>query len=481
MKVMKLQRFRTSRLAFAGLLVLIASPVLALVIAGVPQEQKDAALFNTQGLELYNSGKYEEAVRAYRQAVKIKPDYAEAHNNLGDAYLQLKQYKKAVEAYKQAIRYKPDLASAYGNMGAAYYKQGEHQRALEAYKEAVRIDPKFSAAYHNLGVIYSERGERDAAIAQYAILKSLDPAMAEKLYLLIYKPAATVFDAKGDGVVRLNVTVTDQQGGAVTDLRQEDFRVLENGVAQTTTVFSKEESPLLYGIVVDNSGTFVDELEQAIDTSNIIINSNRPGDETFIVRFVDSDHVETAQDFTTDKAKLGEALGNLFIEPGQTALLDAIYLSAQRAAQYKPLDAIYRRRAIIVMTDGEERGSYYSLDKLLNLLRRVDVQVFPISLTKDSKKSVKLNQSPRQKAVDLLTRLATETGGEAFFPKSVAELQAIANQITTRLRTEYVVGYKPDKTVSGEAYRSVTVSVADDPKGGQRRATARAGYVIRDK
>ncbi|HEX8772938.1 MAG TPA: VWA domain-containing protein [Pyrinomonadaceae bacterium] len=478
---MKVHKSGASRLALAGIIVLLASPVLAGTIKDRSQEQKDAALLNAQGLELYNSGKYEDAVKAYKQAVKVKPDYAEAHNNLGDAYFQLKQYKKAVEAYRQAIRYKPDLASAHNHMGTAYFKQGEHNRAIEAYREAIRLDPKSPSAYHNLGAVYLERGDKDAALEQYKILKALDSEMADSLYLLIYKPSVTVFDANGSGVVRLNVAVTDQEGNSVTDLRQEDFLVQQDGISQTITVFSKDEPAVVYGIVIDNSGTFADELEQAIEASKIIINSNRAGDESFIVRFIDSEHVETVQDFTPDKAKLGDALDSLYIEGGQTALIDAVYLSAQRVAQYKPLAATYRRRAIILMTDGDESASYYSMDKLLNLLRRVDVQVFTVSLAKDSKKSDKLNQIPRPKVVELLTKLATETGGQAFFPKSVGELQGIANQITNRLRAGYLIGYKPVNNGSGVAYKSVTVSVVKDSKGDKRTATTRAGYVIDGK
>ena len=200
---------------------------------------------------------------------------------------------------------------------------------------------------------------------------------------------------------------------------------------------------------------------------------------------LDNDHIETRQEFTTDKATLNDALDSIYIEGGQTSLIDATYLSAQHVAQYKASGgdaANYRRRALILMTDGDERISYYTQDKLVNLLRQLDVQVFAICLVKDSKKTVKLNQNPQKRAADLLNKLASETGGRAFFPKSVSELHDIANQITSALRQEYVVGYQPSaKEKPGAVYRSVMVNVLDVPAGEKRIATARAGYAIPDK
>src|SRR5712692_10541361 len=92
------------------------------------QDVSDAAVYNAKGLESYKSGNYPDAVKSYKQAVKLKKDYAEAHYNLGDAYFQLKQYKQAIEAYKQAVKYQSNFPTAYNNMGTAYFKLGEHKR-----------------------------------------------------------------------------------------------------------------------------------------------------------------------------------------------------------------------------------------------------------------------------------------------------------------------------------------------------------------
>lgn len=440
------------------------------------QEVNDAVAYNAKGLESYKSGNYEDAVKSYKQAVKLKRDYAEAHYNLGDAYFQLRQYKQAIEAYKQALRYQSNLPTAYNNMGTAYYKLGEHKKAIEAYKEAIRLDPKSSSTYYNLAATYLERGNEQAALDQYKILKTVDPQLAHRLYLLIYKPMAGVFGAVSG--VRLNVIATDSQGSPASDLNQQDFQVFEDGIPQTISSFSKEQFPLVYGLTVDTSGSMRPGLPQVIELCKAIIQSNLSDDETLLIRFVDSDKIETIQDFTSDKNALNDGLDSLFVELGQSAILDAVYLSAQRIAQYKPGNTPYLRRAVILITDGDERVSYYSINDLVNLLRKIDVQIFAICLNKDSAKSSQLNKSLAKGAVGLLTTLANETGGQAFFPESVPELNIVIKQVTTMTHTQYVIGYKPAKVVEATTYRRLNVNILDKAGRDKLSAVVRAGYTV---
>src|SRR5215475_11999211 len=115
-------------------------------------QQTDANTYNEQGLALMASEKFEEAVVAFSQAIKIKPDYAAAHYNLGDAYFELEEVKKAADAYKRAIRYKPDFALAYNKLGTAYREQRDYKKAIEAYNESIRLDPNASLTHYNLGL-----------------------------------------------------------------------------------------------------------------------------------------------------------------------------------------------------------------------------------------------------------------------------------------------------------------------------------------
>lgn len=456
---------------------LTAFPISNTGMAGKLQQGNDPAASNSKGLELFGSGKFEEAVNAYKQAIKLKPDYSEAYYNLGDAYFQLSLYKEAIDAYKRAVKYQRDFAPTHNNMGTAYYKLGEHEKAIEAYKEAIRLNPKTAVTYYNLARTYLGRGNEKAALEQHKILQTLDPPLADKLYILIYKPMATVFDGVG---TKLRVIATDSQGFPVNDLHQEDFQVLEDGQPQTISSFSKEHVPLVYALAIDTSASMRTTLPLAIRTCKAIIQANAPDDETLLVRFISSDKIETVQEFTSDQTALKNGLDTLYVEGGQSAILDAVYLSAQRVAQHKLTNSPLQR-AIILVTDGDERDSYYTIEELLTVLRKIDVQLFAISLGKDDRKGVTLNQYPLKRSVDLLTKLASETGGQAFFPTSLAELQVATTQMSVLIRTEYVIGYKPTNSVVAGRYRRVSVNIAAKPGREKWGALTRAGYVVSEK
>ena len=470
-------RHRINGFVLFVLVFLIVSPTSIPDVDGGILQGDEAERHNAKGVEFYKVGRYEEAIASYKEALKLKKEYFEAYFNLGDAYFQLKQYKQAIDAYKHAIRYKPDLAAAFNNMATAYYKLGEPDKAIEAYKQSIQLNPKASGTYLNLGTIYIEKDNVKGALEQYQTLKTIDPQLAEKLYSLIYPPTATVLESGGMQRVRLNLSVTDAAGVPVDNLKQEDVQVFEDGVAQTISSFSNKTFPVIYGYAIDTSGSFVRELQQAIDIAKAVIRNQAVDDEALVVRFVDSYKIETVQNFTTDKELLNDALDSLFVEGGQSAILDAIYLSAQSVAQHRAANGTYLRRAIIVITDGDERGSYYDTEAVLKLLQRVDVQVFAIVLNKSVPKSE--SQRPRIRMTDVLKQLAEQTAGRVFFPKSTAELQALPNELAKILRTEYLVEYKSLKPVASAAdYRRVTVSLADAPGGGKRIATTRSGYLI---
>jgi len=131
-------------------------------------------------------GNYTKAIEAYKQAIYIKPDLAEAYSNLGIAYAQLGLYKDAIEAYKQAIHINPDDAPYY-SLGRVYSLLGHYKDAIEAFKQAVRIDPDYVYAHYGLGLIYLIIGNKSSALNEYKILKELDIDLANKLFDLIYE------------------------------------------------------------------------------------------------------------------------------------------------------------------------------------------------------------------------------------------------------------------------------------------------------
>lgn len=281
-------------------------------------------------------------------------------------------------------------------------------------------------------------------------------------------------------LVNLSVRVVDRMGRPITNLSKEDFKVYEDGVLQPIEYFTKEEVPTNYAIVVDNSGSLKKQLEKVIEATRILINTNRPDDETCVIRFISSDKIEVLQDFTSNKNLLTEALEQMFIEGGQTALIDAIYLAAEKVSEYEKSKDPYekKRRALIVVTDGEDRNSYYNEQQLFNLLRETDVQIYAIGFTSDlSSEGGFISKSPREKAERLLKRLAEETGGKAYFPQSVEELEGIAREISSEIRTQYLISYYPTNPEKDGKFRSIRVVVADGPRKEKRIAITRTGRI----
>ncbi|MDQ3819770.1 MAG: VWA domain-containing protein, partial [Acidobacteriota bacterium] len=265
----------------------------------------------------------------------------------------------------------------------------------------------------------------------------------------------------------------------IGDISQNEIHVFENGVPQPIFYFSKEEVPISYGLAIDTSGSMRSQLSQVIEAGKTIINTNKPGDETFLVRFISSDKIEEVLDFTSRKEDLMDAIDTFYIEGGQTAVVDAVYVSAEHVAEYKKGDeSDRRRRALIVVTDGEDRGSTYTQEELFQRLREEDVQIYVIGFVNDlDKEGGVIRKSPREKAVNLITRIAKETGGRAFFPQSLSELPQIANEIIRDLRTQYIVSYNPTNKARDGSYRAIKVTVDDAPGKDKRIALTRSGRV----
>ena len=278
-------------------------------------------------------------------------------------------------------------------------------------------------------------------------------------------------------LVTLHVRVIDRNNHPINRLTKDEFKVLEDGVPQPIFSFTEEEVPVIYGLAVDTSGSLRQSFTQVLDAAKTIINSNKKGDETFLERFISSDKIETVQDFTPNREDLIEGLDNLYIDGGQTAVIDGVYLAAEHVADYrKGGDDDRRRRALIVVTDGEDRASYYQESQLFQALREEDVQIFVIGFVNDLDTDKGLiRKSPRDKAVNLLNRLASETGGRAFFPQSISELPQIANEIVRDLRTQYVISYDPTNKAHDGTYRSIKVQVAQPSSGDRRIALTRSG------
>lgn len=283
-------------------------------------------------------------------------------------------------------------------------------------------------------------------------------------------------------LVQLHVRVIDRNNRPINNVRKDEFHVFEDGVPQPIEDFTREEVPISYGLAVDTSGSLRSQLPTVIEAGKTIINSNRQGDETFLVRFISSDKIETVQDFTDKKDLLMDGLDSFYVEGGQTAIIDAVYLSAEHVSEYKKGDPQddRRRRALIVITDGEDRNSFYKQEQLFARLREEDVQIFVIGFVNElDKEAGFIRKSPRERAVNLINKLAEETGGRAFFPESVAELPQIANEIIRDLRTQYVLSYNPTNKTPDGTFRAIKVTVDQPANSDKRIALTRNGRLAR--
>jgi Ca-activated chloride channel homolog len=284
-------------------------------------------------------------------------------------------------------------------------------------------------------------------------------------------PAAQASNEQTNAIVNLNVIFTDEAGRSVDDVRLEDVRVSENGVAQTISHFATEERAVSYGLIVDTTGSMRPLLSEVIKTAHAVVAANRPGDKTFVMHYVDADNIEFDTGLTSDSDALNAALDDLYIQGGLTATLDALHRALDFSARSRPDDNDNRtRHALVLITDGEDRGSRQSNpETLIARLRETRAQIFVIGLTKLTKEV-----RNRDKAVQLLNRIAQETGGRAFFPKTVAELPDTIKELAHDLRTQYVIGYAPTNAARDGSFRKVQVTLA--PGKSKRAAITRPGY-----
>ncbi len=280
-------------------------------------------------------------------------------------------------------------------------------------------------------------------------------------------------------LVNLNVRVIDRNNRPINNIPQSDFKVFEDGVVQKIEFFSKSEVPTNYSLVIDNSGSIAPQFEQVIEAGKILIGANRPSDETSIIRFISSEKIEVVQEFTSDKTDLNDALETkIYKEGGQTAIIDAVYLSVNRLndLQKKEKAVDKTRSAIVLVTDGEDRNSYYSEQQLLELLRESDVQIYVIGFVNDlSAEKGFITKSPQGKAKAFLERIAMTTGGKTYFPSTSGELNQIAKDIDSELRTQYSIGYIPTNDRADGTFRNIKVTIDDGPSKQKRIAITRAG------
>jgi len=247
--------------------------------------------------------------------------------------------------------------------------------------------------------------------------------------------------------VSLNVTVLDSHGQIVQTLTRDDFHVLEDAAPQTLISFQHQDIPVSIGLVIDNSGSMYRK-RPAVNKSTLdLILASNPKDEAFVVNFADDAYID--QEFTSDVNKLRDGLGHIESRGG-TALYDAVVASADKLAA----DAKRPKQVIILITDGEDNASTLNLEQAI---RRVQQLSGPVIYCIGLLFGDEMSRSEVRHARRALEMLSQETGGIAFFPKSLDNIDEISAEVARDIRSQYTLGYRSTKPTTDPGFRKVTV------------------------
>jgi len=258
----------------------------------------------------------------------------------------------------------------------------------------------------------------------------------------------------GVNVVEVYAAVVDRAGAPVTGLSRNDFTVLEDGTPQSISTFAEGDFPLSVAIAIDRSFSMKSQLPGAIGAARTFLGELRPRDQAMIVAI--GSQIETVAPLGNDREAELNALATL--QPwGTTGLHDAIISSVDAIQSAKG------RRALVLLSDGNDRYSQASADDALDRARRSDVMVYPVALGR--------TRPP------LFAELAALTGGRSFQPRDSAELTTTMKAIASELRHQYLLGYTPSRPIAAgdERWRAITVRV----NRADVTVRARDGYVAR--
>ncbi len=269
-----------------------------------------------------------------------------------------------------------------------------------------------------------------------------------------------VFRKQVDEVV-LHATVVDDKQRIVTSLDKGDFNVYENGSPQTITSFRHEDIPVAMGIVVDNSGSMREKRQKVNAAALNLVRASNSNDEVFIVNFNDEYYLD--QDFTSNINKLKAGLEKIETRGG-TALYDAVVASADHLKKEGKLE----KKVIFVVTDGEDNESAETLEQAVRRLQGDGgPTVYAIGILEGE-------EHPKH-AKRALQIMSERTGGLAFFPKTLDEVDAISRSVAHDIRTQYTIGYKPTTPKNQGGYRQVKVD-ARSRSYGKLTVRTKSGY-----
>jgi Ca-activated chloride channel family protein len=280
--------------------------------------------------------------------------------------------------------------------------------------------------------------------------KPQDPAPAKK-------PAGSPAQQPNDDVqlqarlVSMTVTVSDPLGRFVTGLQKKNFEIFDDGVKQEISHFSDEDAPLTLGIVYDVSGSMGDLTSRSFQALRRLFETSHKEDEYFIIAF--NSRAQLVQDFTTSPSEILSRV--TFVKAkGSTALYDGVYLGIEKAKQ-----GHHRKKALLIISDGEENSSRYSGRELRDMLKESDVPVYSIGI------------SQLFAGMGTLQSLSGWSGGMAFAPMDEPSTRDIYTRIALMLRHQYAIGFYPTDAGRVVDWHKVRINV-NAPRGLGRLAVS---------
>ena len=261
-------------------------------------------------------------------------------------------------------------------------------------------------------------------------------------------------------LVVLHASVTDHKGKLLTNLNQGAFKVFENGEPQQVKIFRREDVPVSLGIIIDDSGSMSTKRAGVETAALALVRDSNPQDEVFIVNFNDDAFLDVP--FTNDIHKMEQGLARIDSRGG-TAMRDALSMSLD----YMRKSAKKDKKVLLVVTDGNDNASNISLEKVVARANQSDTLVYAIGLF-----SVE-ERHEATKARRALNALTGATGGLAFYPKEVSEVQSLAGEVARDIRNQYTIAYTPTVQALDGSYRQIKVTVTAPGKPVVR---TRSGY-----
>ena len=257
----------------------------------------------------------------------------------------------------------------------------------------------------------------------------------------------------GVDIVSLNVTVTDAATHYITDLEEGDFLVFEDGIKQNITFFSRRQSPIALSLLLDSSASMEEHLPVLQQAATNFVHKLKANDIAQVIDF--DSRVEIRQGFTGNQAELDTAISQL-AAGGSTSLHNAIYIALKELRKVRAVnEEDVRRQALIVFSDGEDTSSLVSFDEVLDLAKRSETSIYTIAL-----RGSDVQAKGFREAEFVMRTLAQETGGRAFFPAKIDDLNGVYTQIADELASQYTLGYTSANPRRDGAWRRIVVQLS---------------------